>query len=195
MSLILDALKKMEQDKARRQAKSVAIGPAILQEPTPVTPSWWKTPSLVAIAVVVTAISTAFIMNVPLPTGSTTRTATADTEKSTAVLPVIEPAAQPVPLPPTPAIAPSSPLPPQPAAPHSLPVSTPAPAPASTQDVTVTGIAWQEEPSARRAVINGILVAEGATVAGAQVKEIHADHVTFSSGGRTLTIFNSSPFR
>jgi hypothetical protein len=52
------------------------------------------------------------------------------------------------------------------------------PAPA---DIKVSGIAWQEERTARRAVINGFLLQEGTTVSGAKILEIHQDRVRFSS--------------
>lgn len=52
------------------------------------------------------------------------------------------------------------------------------PAPA---DIKVSGIAWQEERTARRAVINGFLLQEGTTVSGAKILEIHPDRVRFTS--------------
>ncbi len=59
--------------------------------------------------------------------------------------------------------------------------------------LTVSGIAWQEAPSARRAVINGDLVPEGAQVGGAKVEEIQPTRVRFSSGGRQFTVSISGP--
>ena len=64
---------------------------------------------------------------------------------------------------------------PQPPA-ASAPAKISAPA-----DIKVMGIAWQEERSARMAVINGFLMREGAVVSGAKVTEILADKVRFSS--------------
>jgi general secretion pathway protein B len=52
------------------------------------------------------------------------------------------------------------------------------PAPA---DIKLSGIAWQEERVARRVVINGFLMQEGATVSGAKISEIHQDRVRFTS--------------
>lgn len=57
----------------------------------------------------------------------------------------------------------------------------------------VSGIAWQDVPSARRAVINGELVQEGAQVGGATVEEIMHSRVLFSSGGRRFTLSISGP--
>lgn len=52
------------------------------------------------------------------------------------------------------------------------------PAPA---DIKVSGIAWQDERAARRVVINGFLLKEGASVSGAKIMEIHQDRVRFTS--------------
>ncbi|MRR06823.1 MAG: hypothetical protein EG828_07745 [Deltaproteobacteria bacterium] len=54
--------------------------------------------------------------------------------------------------------------------------------------IKVSGIAWQDSPSARRAVVNGELVKEGAQVDGATVEEILPTRVRFSSGGRRFTL-------
>jgi general secretion pathway protein B len=54
--------------------------------------------------------------------------------------------------------------------------------------IKVSGIAWQDSPSARRAVINGDLVKEGAQVDGATVEEILPTRVRFSSGGRRFIL-------
>jgi len=48
-------------------------------------------------------------------------------------------------------------------------------------DIKLSGIAWQDERTARRAVINGFLVKEGAIVSGAKVIDIRADRVQFST--------------
>ncbi|MBI5483724.1 MAG: hypothetical protein HY888_04575 [Deltaproteobacteria bacterium] len=48
-------------------------------------------------------------------------------------------------------------------------------------DIKVSGVAWQEERSARRAVVNGFLMQEGKSVAGAKILEIHQDRVRFTS--------------
>jgi len=59
--------------------------------------------------------------------------------------------------------------------------------------VTVSGIAWQDAPEARRAVINGDLVGEGSQVGGATVEEILPTKVRFSSGGRRFSVSISGP--
>lgn len=69
----------------------------------------------------------------------------------------------------------------------------PAPAPSEQRpavatiappaDIKVSGIAWQEERSVRRAVVNGFLMKEGGLVAGARITEILRDRVRFSTPG------------
>lgn len=59
--------------------------------------------------------------------------------------------------------------------------------------IMVSGIAWQDAPVARRAVINGELVQEGAQVGGATVQEILPTKVRFTSGGRRFSVSISGP--
>jgi general secretion pathway protein B len=73
---------------------------------------------------------------------------------------------------------PGAPVKPQPVD-QKQPVQT-VPVPA---DVKLSGIAWQDERSGRRAVINGFLLKEGAVVSGAKIIDIQADRVRFSSTG------------
>lgn len=89
----------------------------------------------------------------------------------------------------------------QSAAPSPGPTPTPAPSPTppaavssgSRSGLTVSGIAWQENPAARRAVVNGTLLEEGASVDGATIEEIMPTRVRFSSGGRQFTLPISGP--
>jgi len=60
-------------------------------------------------------------------------------------------------------------------------------------DLKVSGIAWQEQRSARRAVINDVLMPEGTSVGGATVKEIFQNRVRFLSNGRTFDVSISGP--
>lgn len=50
-------------------------------------------------------------------------------------------------------------------------------------DIKISGIAWQDERRARRAVVNGLLLKEGNIVAGARISEIMKDRVRFSRSG------------
>ena len=69
--------------------------------------------------------------------------------------------------------------------------AAPLPAPA---DISITGIAWQDERRLRRAVVNGTLVGEGAEVAGARVVEIREDRVRLSRGGQLFDAVFSTGF-
>jgi len=60
-------------------------------------------------------------------------------------------------------------------------------------DITVSGIAWQDERRARRAVINGFLLKEGGVVAGARIGEIQKDRVRFSQSGRLFEVPMTAP--
>jgi general secretion pathway protein B len=66
------------------------------------------------------------------------------------------------------------------------PVSVPTVA--APPDIKLSGIAWQDDRSGRRAVINGFLLKEGAVVSGAKISEIQADKVRFSSSAGTFDI-------
>lgn len=63
-----------------------------------------------------------------------------------------------------------------PASPKPAVQTVPAPA-----EIKVSGIAWQDEPALRRTVVNGLLLKEGATIAGAKILEIQKNKVRFSS--------------
>ena len=67
----------------------------------------------------------------------------------------------------------------------------PAPAAQTTAapaDIKLSGIAWQEERRARRAVVNGFLMQEGGVVSGARISDIFQDRVRFSQSGKTFEI-------
>ncbi|MGA2959668.1 MAG: general secretion pathway protein GspB [Thermodesulfobacteriota bacterium] len=52
----------------------------------------------------------------------------------------------------------------------------------------ISGIVWHEEPSERRAVINGSFTKEGSVIEGVKVVEIFPTRVRFSHNGRTFEI-------
>jgi general secretion pathway protein B len=55
-------------------------------------------------------------------------------------------------------------------------------------DISISGIAWQDERTLRRAVLNNALVGEGAEVAGARVVEIRENRVRMMRGGQLFDI-------
>lgn len=202
MSLILDALKKMEQNKARRQPRSMELGPAILQERTPVRTSRWLTPVLIVCAVIMTAAAMYLFMP-PRPGNSSKHTVEQNTVEQNTVARAVPAPASTVPATslasrPEPAESAAAPHPAAPTSPVTAPptvVASPPPVAAAPPQLVINGIAWQEERSGRRAVVNGLLVAEGDTVAGARVSQIQPDKVIFKTGdGQRLEILHSTPY-
>jgi hypothetical protein len=59
---------------------------------------------------------------------------------------------------------------------------------AAPADIKLSGIAWQEERRARRAVVNGFLMQEGGVVSGARITDIYQERVRFSLSGKTFEI-------
>jgi general secretion pathway protein B len=59
---------------------------------------------------------------------------------------------------------------------------------AAPAEIKLSGIAWQEERRARRAVVNGFLMQEGGVVSGARITDIFQDRVRFSLSGKVFEI-------
>lgn len=223
MSLILDALRKMEQERKARQGGSVDLRPEVLATPRGNGPR----PSSVKPLILVTAgigilaagVGGGIVLTgnqterIPLQARITVKNEVPPEESSPVTVPPppsvessksVKPYSAPEAIrqthgatrqaPPLPRLYP-------PAAPAPIPVQRPAvaeqPAPSEYPgaDITVSGIAWQEERGLRRAVVNGNLVGEGAEVAGARVVEIGERRVKFSQGGRTISVSLASPFQ
>lgn len=224
MSLILDALRKMEQERKARRGATENIRPDVLgHRGAPRSDNRKKWLFLAGAAVILLAGLAAGLL---LKGGNdTTRTAAAQRrdagrpapltagyqDEGTEAAPAPVPVPQPPPPQPLPAPAVEAPRPvpappaalvprPQPAAPRpdeeeeerapSMPPPSAQTPVAVTQpsDLTVTGIAWQDERRLRRAVVNGTLVAEGTVVAGARIVSIGERKVRFSKDGRTFDV-------
>jgi general secretion pathway protein B len=191
MSLILDALRKMEQErKARRQSlhelRSEVLnyqGAAAVSE----RPGIFR----VAAALLVVSAAAAGIFYLARPEPRKTAPVTAAEPLKQEQPPVIQ--AQPAQLPP------ARPLPEKSLPPENRAVKEAQESAARTlkslqksgEEITVSGIAWQDERYLRRAVINGALVGEGAEILGAKVIEIRENRVRFSRGGETFEIVHS----
>jgi general secretion pathway protein B len=68
------------------------------------------------------------------------------------------------------------------------PAAPAAQAMAAPADIKLSGIAWQEERRARRAVVNGFLMQEGGVVSGARITDIYQERVRFLLSGKTFEI-------
>ena len=201
MSLILDALKKLEQEKKSRRARKVEIRPALTARKSGAPPPPWRLAALLGGAVTLTVIVTMGITglvsrkNPPVASAPVqAEVVTAATPAPAAPLPSPPPTAEPGP-PATPPVtvrkATPAPLPPAPKRGKVIvPETTSPPA-----DFKVTGIAWLEERAARRAVVNGILMGEGAEVSGAKIMEIRQEQVRFTRGGRSFSVSIASANR
>jgi general secretion pathway protein B len=69
-----------------------------------------------------------------------------------------------------------------------VPAAPPVQTMAAPADIKLSGIAWQEERRARRAVVNGFLMQEGGVVSGARITDIYQDRVRFSLSGKSFEI-------
>jgi len=233
MSYILDALKKMEHEKVKknRAGGMTSISGELFREERsrPARGGGWR---IIVVAVITACLGMAatwFYLKPGKAPVKAARPAPAPTS-------ALQQASPTPPQPAAPAPAPASAPPaaaPQPAAQAALPaaalkaapaaqapagqpvvaatapVAAPAPAKAESRnketrkqaspalvelkpsavtvappaDIKVSGIAWQEERNARRAVVNGFLMKEGSVVSGARIVEIQQDRVRFSSPG------------
>jgi general secretion pathway protein B len=238
MSLILDALRKMEQDRKGKSGPAAVLRPDVLRyrartakrRRTTRYPLFFAGVVVLAAGIAAGMFALGRHNRVPVTVGpSAVTTSVADST------PVLVPA--PATLPP--AATATATAPPAPAPPQAKPVTesantvVAAPSPAATevlqvdaetakepkpakakrprlpqtkpehrdatesvqpppQDIVISGIAWQEERNLRRAVLNGTLVAEGASVAGARVVEIKEDRVRLSRAGQSFEIPFSS---
>ncbi len=195
MSYILDALKKVEHDKLKKSSRGgiMSITGDLFQErlQKPAKAGSWKIIILIVVASVITSAGTWFVLrnnksgNIPQPSARPTFAAPAALPPVTAIVeqavPLVVPSAvtafdgdqkkAAVPRPAKRSIKATIPPPLENSAPQTQPPA----------DIKLSGIAWQEEHTARRAVVNGFLLKEGAVVSGAKVAEIQPDKVKFST--------------
>lgn len=201
MSLILDALRKMEQERKSRHAGTVDIRPAVLHRRGDDPPA----PRNLAMLVIAGAVlllagigAGLFIkQEKPAPPLPQPAEQAAMVPEARPASPVTPPPSAPVPaepVRPVPAaiVRPGAPAPPpRSAVAEEEPTRTSGPA---DRGITISGIAWQDERSLRRAVVNGSLVGEGAEIAGARIIEIRERSVRFSREGSSFDVSYTSAF-
>lgn len=205
MSFILDALKKMEQEKAARRSGEINISAEIIRDNRQMRRKAKR-------SVPVSAVLAAFGLLILLGVSGAFFWHKHDGKKQANVVAMMPERMPPAALeetgpqesePAGPAVSPARPVASVATEPIPRPVKTDLKArseePAREESgskgsgITVSGIAWQDAPAARRAVINGDLVEEGAQVGGATVEEILPTKVRFSSGGRRFSVSISGP--
>lgn len=213
MSLILDALKKLEREKAAQSNKTSDIAASILEQ-KPVVRS--RRPMVLIGAIALTAAVSmagmyiAFLMNSkPAPLSA-----------AAPLAPVPQPATGTAPLAPAPqqatGAAPAETAAPQPAA--AGPVKAPAavkespvkekagpakpklgepekkassPPPGTTParpDFIISAIIWYEESSERKAVVDGKSLREGDIIDGWRVQQIYPSRVIFVKDGKPFEV-------
>lgn len=193
MSLILDALRKMELERKAKRLKSQEIRAEVLhyRGSAPVADNP-RTVSVTVALLLVFATAAAVFYFTELQSSKIV-----PPSQGEALHPVTPPAIPALTLPPPPIE-----LPPQKNSQNGAnrgikTAKTAADSAMTTQNsgaagLTVSGIAWQEERPLRRAVINGALVGEGAEIQGAKIVEIKENRVRFSRGGEIFEVVHAS---
>ncbi|QXE91066.1 general secretion pathway protein GspB [Geomonas subterranea] len=228
MSLILDALRKMEQERRSRRGSAQNLRPEVLRyrlAAQPKEPRRFPVAVIAGVVLLLAGVGAGFLLKghapqpaaeatlaPPTPVAAAPSAAPAVTVPPAATVAPPVPADVPVPAPAVaPAVADKAPaavpqpvVPPArkssraaaaqfaPSAPPQSAAQEPAAAAGAPQDITISGIAYQDERRMRRAVLNGILVGEGAEVGGARVLEIKETKVKLSRGGRVFEVPFSS---
>jgi len=200
MSLILDALKKLEKDKNTHRKRPVRIASDILLtgEPASRRKTLFLTAGLAGIAVAALVL-TLVIVNpfsdrTPVPEQVTAPSAP-DRIAASAAAPEAasfrkqkrtaseddawEEEGE------TGAVA----VPKRKAMPSPVPDKTPVLDKVQIPALTVSGIVWVEDRRVRKAMVNGEIVGEGVRLGKTTVLEIHPDHVLFSHEGREFSVY------
>lgn len=193
MSLILDALRKIELERKARRQGSQQVRAEVLNYHGAAAVS--EKPSVMMIVAVLAFISAAavcvfYFTKTESPGSDSAKTAEPPKqEQQTVIRPV---SLQPPPAAPPiqkniPAEAKSSPETARPETRKAVVTKL-----SGDEGITVSGIAWQDERYLRRAVINGSLVGEGAEILGAKVVEIRDNRIRFSRDGEFFEVLHSS---
>ena len=216
MSYILDALKKIENEKNKKKQANgrFSISDDLYKEQAVkgIRPRAWKIAGLIVVSLA------ALVIAWTVMSGSVWKSvAVINTPAPVTPVPLVQPdippatqiPAQPLPAPVTVPEPSTSPPPAPPAAvsktpetvqtgedddsssrevrrpnrrkPQTSPSVLATPAVSAPVDIKLSGIAWQDERAARRAVVNGFLLKEGSVVSGAKIIDIRADRVLFLS--------------
>ena len=211
MSSILKALRRLEEERARKSHVAPEIAASLLRgDSRRQKSSLWIWPAVFALVVVTLAVffwswRPAVVSNLSNPPASLTLSAPAtlpvsspagrggeiiieeivDQRQSTllpvAALPVSTPAHLPDKV--KPPIQSREEAVPTPVANNPVPVFI-----TERQSPVVSAIAWQDDSSARMAVVDGLPVMTGESVATARIVEILPDRILFEEGGERFTV-------
>ncbi|HEY6871459.1 MAG TPA: general secretion pathway protein GspB [Geobacteraceae bacterium] len=216
MSSILEALRKLEEEKAARRG----VGGAIAGKVTATSrrgrrrPAWLVPAGMAAVAVVAVLATYAAMGGFSPRPGGSVAGKVPEPASVTVTVPAPRVDAQAGMQSDPPRVRPQSPVRreagagadapqlsaaakhssiPSPSRPETTPAQA-APPPetaASTAppELNVTGIAWQKDSASRLAVVNGASIAEGASISGARVKEILPDRIIFSFNNKEFEVY------
>jgi|OpeIllAssembly_1097287.scaffolds.fasta_scaffold111604_2 general secretion pathway protein B len=193
MSLILDALRKIELERKAKRQSSQEIRSEVLNY-RGITPAAEKsrTVPMVAALLLVSAAGASFFYftKTEPPKIDSPPQREALRREATPIIP-------PLPLQPPPAEPPAQKSVRREVKSPAAPVNQSTDTVTGKQEngeegITVSGIAWQDERSLRRAVINGFLIGEGAEIQGAKIVEIKKSRVRFSRGGEFFEVVHTS---
>jgi general secretion pathway protein B len=215
MSLILDALKKLDREKAAKQGGTVNIASGILLQ-VKSRRRGMVVPVAAALFTAVAAIAATYywtgMPSLPIGASQPAATSAPSVAKTTPAVPSVpsitkqELPAEPKPAPTVEPVKQQIATPTPPAVEVKKPVEkSRTRTPAVTETVRaperngntalsvrpalkVSGIVWQEERPARRAFVNDIRVREGDMIKDVKVVEIHPDHVRFSQAGKVFDV-------
>ncbi|MBT0665492.1 general secretion pathway protein GspB [Geobacter pelophilus] len=199
MSLILDALRKMEQERKASRRHSTDIRPEVLSY-RGVPRKTSRSPLVLPVTAVVIISCIAgglLMMREKTPSEAPALKTSSKTVPIKPIQPtpaIPQPQVTVAPPPAHPRPAPDTAQPTKPSAPQREETIAPGSNTATASGITISGIAYQDDRSMRRAVINGALVGEGAEVAGAKVVEIRENRVRFSRAGENFEVLQSSAF-
>ena len=206
MSSILKALRRLEEERARKSSVAPEIAASLLRGDTRhrVSPPWIWPVVIIAVAALATALLWSWRpaplvsqIDTPVAPATISRAATAG-RGGTVIIeevmdqrrPVLPSPAPTVPAPmPLPAKVKSSPSKLEPG--RSTPTEATNPATtanADRQNPVVSAIVWQEDSAARMAVVDGLPVMTGEFVGTAKVEEIQRDRIIFIEAGKLFTV-------
>ncbi|MDO9081499.1 MAG: hypothetical protein Q7U44_11925 [Desulfuromonadales bacterium] len=206
MSSILKALRRLEQERARKSPVAPEIAASLLRHnPQRSSTPRWLWPTTFAVVVLLLAAALWFwrpaAQNVAPPLTAVPHSpSTATGQVGELIIEEVIDQRKPVLLSPrTPSLATTAPLsaksdqPVAPVASKSLP---PAQANKATPDViaerqrpVVSAIAWQDDSAARMAVVDGLPVMTNEFVGNVKVQEIQRDRIVFADGDILFTVY------
>ena len=208
MSSILKALRRLEEERARKSHAAPEVAASLLRRgPRRRSTSPWIWPTVITVVAGVVVgllwswrpiLVTNHVVTPVAPPVTVSRAATASRGGAVIIEEVID-QRRPILLPPSVPVSAPKPLP---AKINSPPqkvkseVSSPSEAnkPVTAfieerQSPVVSAIAWQEDSSARMAVVDGLPVMTGEFVGSARVQEILRDRILFTEAGMLFTVY------